>query len=133
MTARLGLTCWAMLLAGLTMAHPARAAVTVDNFALHTAADLAALCTANPTEPLGTAAQNFCQGFSTGVFRVLYDIGLSTGHSLFCLPLPNPTRTEVVTAFSAWVAIDPARMASPAEDALFRFLTTQYSCDRTRR
>jgi hypothetical protein len=118
-----------MLLAALAMTSPAGAAVTEESFAVRSAADLAALCTASPTEPYGTAALNFCQGFSTGAFRVLYDIGLAKGHALFCLPVPNPTRSEVATAFSAWVGSNPARMASPAEDALLRFLTSQYTCE----
>jgi len=129
MSARLGVIV--LLLAGL--AGPARAAVTEDSFALHRAADLAALCSAAPEEAFGTAAPNFCHGFLTGAFRVLYDIGLAQGHQLFCLPVPSPSRTTLATAFSAWVLADPARMASPAEDALLRFLITQYPCEGPKR
>ena len=129
MTARLGVIV--LLLAGLT--GPARAAVSEDSFALHRAADLAALCSAAPEEPFGTPAQNFCHGFITGVFRVLYDIGLAKGHQLFCLPVPSPARATLATAFSAWVLADPARKDSPAEDALLRFLTTQYPCEGQKR
>ncbi len=129
MTARRSATAGAALLATLTLAAPAWAAVTAENFALHSAADLAALCSASPTEPYGTPALNFCQGFTTGVFRVLYDTGLASGHALFCLPVPNPTRSDVTAAFSAWVDANPARIASPAEDALLQFLTSQYACE----
>ena len=33
--------------------------------------DLIELCTAAPTDPMGTAALNFCHGFGVGVYRVL--------------------------------------------------------------
>jgi hypothetical protein len=121
----------AVLRAGLmlaALAGPARAMVGAPDFAVHTAADLARLCTADPREPYGTAALNFCQGFTTGAFRVLYDMQTAMGHATVCLPVPNPTRSEVTAAFGAWVLADPARRASPAEDALLAFLSSQYPC-----
>ena len=49
----------------------AGAAVTEATFQLATTADLVDLCTAAPSDPMGTAALNFCQGFAVGVYRVL--------------------------------------------------------------
>ena len=50
---------------------PGRAAVTQDTFMVRSTGDLIELCTAAPTDPMGTAALNFCHGFGVGVYRVL--------------------------------------------------------------
>ena len=46
-------------------------AVTQDQFYLHSTGDLAALCSASTSDPLYTAAINFCHGFGVGTYGVL--------------------------------------------------------------
>src|SRR4051794_37159002 len=99
-----------LVLASLLIAlgTTARAAVTQDMFLLRNTGDLVELCSAAQDDPLFTAAQNFCQGFTVGVFRVLWeeDMARRTGH-LFCLPNPPPTRNEAVASFVQSVRANP--------------------------
>jgi hypothetical protein len=48
-----------------------QAAVIEDTFQLRTTGDLVELCSVAPSDPMGTAALNFCHGFALGVYRVL--------------------------------------------------------------
>jgi hypothetical protein len=105
-------------------------AAEMDNFQLRNAADLVGLCLADPAEPLGNAALNFCQGFVTATFRVLMDVQAALPAPLICLPVPSPNRSDAIAAFSLWAKSASARMASPAEDALLAFLTAQYPCPK---
>jgi hypothetical protein len=47
----------------MVLAPSAAFAVTEADFAAKTAGDLVNLCAADPKEPMGTAALNFCHGF----------------------------------------------------------------------
>jgi hypothetical protein len=111
----------------------ARAAVTEDNFNLRNTGDLIALCSPAQSDPLYTAASNFCHGFAVGVFRVLQeeDAARRSNH-LFCLPNPPPTRSEAVASFTQWVNAKADRMALPAADGIAAFLADQYKCPRGR-
>jgi hypothetical protein len=74
-------------------AGSAHAAVTEDTFLLHSAGDLVDLCSAAQSDPLYTAAVNFCHGFTVGVFRVLQEEDMAKlSRHMFCLPNPMPTR-----------------------------------------
>ena len=125
-------TTRALIAAAAIVAAPlgAMAAVTEDNFQMRTTADLVALCTADPAEPMGTAALNFCHGFGTGSFRVLAAVQTARKAASFCMPVPAPSRTDTIAAFSTWAKANPARMASPAEDSVFGFLVAQYPCPK---
>ena len=114
-------------------AGPAQAAVTQDSFLLHSTGDLVALCAAPQSDPMYTAAVNFCHGFSVGVFRVLQaeDAARRSGH-LFCLPTPTPTRSEAINSFVQWVQADPARGALAPADGIATYLSQQYKCPRGR-
>jgi len=59
-----GISGLALCLAG------AAGAVTEDQFGLRNTGDLAALCSASATDPLYTAALNFCHGFGAGTYGV---------------------------------------------------------------
>jgi len=107
-------------------------AVTEDNFQLRNTADLVALCTASQSDPFGTAAVNFCQGFSVGVTRVLQeeDAANARKRPMFCLPAGGANRNQALAAFVSWASADPARMNMPATDGLAAFLAAQYPCAR---
>jgi hypothetical protein len=104
--------------------------VSVENFQLRNTADLVALCTADLEGPMGGPALNFCHGFITGSFRVLNDMQAATRTPSFCVPVPAPSRNDVVAALSIWAKSNPARMASPAEDGVLDFLKAQYPCPK---
>src|SRR3954463_2574444 len=111
----------------------ARAAVTEDNFNLHNTGDLIALCSAAQSDPLYTAATNFCHGFAVGVFRVLQeeDAARRSGR-LFCVPTPAPTRNEAIATFVQWARGDISRMHLSPADGVAAFLSEQYNCPRGR-
>jgi hypothetical protein len=122
-----------LALCATALAGHAQAAVTEDNFLLRTTADLVELCSAAQSDPLYTAASNFCHGFAVGVFRVLQqeDMARKSRH-LFCVPDPAPTRNEGVAHFVEWAKTDPARMTPGPADGIATFLSQQYPCPRGR-
>lgn len=114
-------------------AGSAKAAVTQDTFLLRTTGDLVDLCSAPQSDPLYTAAVNFCHGFTVGVFRVLQeeDMAKSSRH-MFCLPNPMPSRNEGIANFVQWAKADPGRAALQPADAIAAFLAQQFPCPRGR-
>jgi hypothetical protein len=114
---------------GLTLCLAGAAgAVTEDQFRLHNTGDLAALCSAATTDPLYTAAINFCHGFGAGTYGVLAEAQQADAKlRLFCPP-EGITRNEAVAAFVSWAGADPARVAMPATDGVTAFLTQTYPC-----
>jgi hypothetical protein len=114
------------LVASLSVA--AKAAVTEDNFKLQSAGDLAALCSADKTDPLATAAANYCEGYALGAYAVIDQYQRAEKTPLFCLPNPPPTRDAATAAYAAWVKASPARPAMAPVDSVYEFLRTQYPC-----
>ncbi|MGH7153011.1 MAG: Rap1a/Tai family immunity protein [Acetobacteraceae bacterium] len=108
----------------------AQAAVSRDQFPPKTTADLIALCTAPASDPLMTAAVNFCQGFAEGAVQVAlaYEAVTNKGREPFCLPSPRPTHDEARSQFVAWANAEPNRLNEPAMVGLLQFLVDQYPC-----
>jgi hypothetical protein len=129
-------TKYLMIIAGVggILGHaPARAAVSQDSFLLKDTGALVEICSADKSDPLYTAAINFCHGFGVGVFRVLRAVDArKSSQPLFCLPNPMPTRNAALTAFIQWAKADSNRLTQPPEDGLAAFLSQQYPCDRNR-
>jgi hypothetical protein len=110
-------------------ASPTQAAVTVDNFLVRNSGDLADLCSAAQTDPLYTAAVNFCQAFVLGVFRVLQEEEVAGPRvHMFCPTSPMPTRSEAVASFVQWVRADPSRSTLSGTDGVAAFLAQRYPC-----
>jgi hypothetical protein len=124
---------WLAGIAMCSVALPAagRAAVTEDTFQLRTTADLIELCSIAPSDPMGTAALNFCHGFALGVYRVLEeeDAAKRMG-KLFCIADPLPTRNQAISDFVQWAKASPQVMSEPPADGVTRYLTTKYPCKR---
>ena len=122
-----------LALCATALAGHAQAAVTEDNFQQRSTADLVELCSAAQTDPLYTAASNFCHGFAVGVFRVLQeeDMARKSRH-MFCLPDQMPTRTEGIARFVEWAKADPGRLAQGPADSIAAFVSQQYPCPRGR-
>ncbi|MGH7120273.1 MAG: Rap1a/Tai family immunity protein [Acetobacteraceae bacterium] len=116
--------------AAFVMSHHAHAAVTQDNFQLRNTADLAALCTAGPADPMAAAAVNFCDGFVIGVVRAMekVDSAEAPRRGLFCLPANRPSRSAAIAEFVHWANADPSRLSMPAEDGLAMFLAATFPC-----
>lgn len=106
-------------------------AVTEDNFQIKTTTDLVALCAADPKEPLGTAALNFCHGFIVGGIQ-MHQIHQEANkrHRMFCLPDPTPSRDTAIAEFVSWAKADQARLAMKPFDSMFAYLGGRYPCKR---
>jgi hypothetical protein len=110
----------------------AGAAVTEATFALNTTSDLVDLCTAAPSDPMGTAALNFCHGFAVGVYRVLEEENAArrTGR-MFCIPdTVRPSRNEAIADFVQWAKASPDAMSQRPADGISSYLNTKYPCPR---
>ncbi len=110
----------------------AGAAVTETDFQLGTTADLVDLCTATPTDSMGTAALNFCHGFAVGVYRVLEEENAARRIGrLFCVPADTKTsRTEAIADFVQWAKATPGVTSERPADGLTHYLETKYPCPR---
>ena len=117
----------AVLLFGGVAAAPA--AVTESQFPPNTVRDLIAICSADKSDPLMTAAVNFCHGFAEGAVIVEEAHEAQKGaRKLFCLPAPPPPRGSELTTFIAWANEQPARLDMPAIDGMFIYLAGKYPC-----
>jgi hypothetical protein len=96
--------------------------------------DLADLCSAAQTDPLYTAAVNFCQAFVLGVFRVLQEEEAAGPRvHMFCPTNPMPTRSEAVASFVQWVRVDPSRSTLSGTDGVAAFLAQRYPAPLARK
>jgi Rap1a immunity proteins len=108
-----------------------RAAVTEDTFLLRTTGDLVELCATAPADPMGTAALNFCHGFTLGVYRVLAEENAAKRvGKLFCTPDALPTRNEAIADFVQWAKATPAVTSAPPADGVTDYLIRKYPCKR---
>lgn len=110
-------------------AGPAVAAVTPEDFVVKTADDLFDVCSTEPSDPLYTAAANFCEGYVVGAYHVYEALMAKPGHKpLICPPNPKPTRTETITAFVAWGKGHPEYLNETPVEVLFKFLIERWPC-----
>jgi hypothetical protein len=120
----------APLLGAVLAAVPAMAQVTEQEFRGGRTGDLAALCGAAATDPMHTAALNWCQGFIIGAgqyHRSVADAS-ATRRQVFCLPTPEPTLEQARLAFVAWARTHPQYTAERAVDGLARFAAETWPC-----
>ena len=106
-------------------------AVTEADFAAKTTGDLVNLCGADPKEPMGSGALNFCHGFAQGAVTVQMEMQeASRRPKLFCISQPAPSRTQTLGEFVAWAKANPAHLSEPAADGLFGFLRERFPCGK---
>jgi hypothetical protein len=128
---RMRITRWISLLSlcVLLVSGPARAALTQDSFLLRNTGDLIDLCSAAQTDPLYTAAMNFCHGFAVGVFRVLNEEDMAMpSKRLFCPPQSPPSRIQVIADLVQWTKGRPDQMNSPPADTVAAFFEQRFPC-----
>jgi hypothetical protein len=118
----------AVALCLMVLSGASRAAVSEDTFLMRSTNDFVELCTAAPSDPMGTAALNFCHGFGVGVYRVLEEMEMTRGTHLFCMPATPPTRNEALASFIRWARSTPEALSTPPQDGIATFLTKQYPC-----
>jgi hypothetical protein len=128
---------WRHWLAGLAFCAavlPAtgNAAVTEDTFQLRTTGDLVELCSTAPSDPMGTAALNFCHGFTLGVYRVLtQETAAQRTGKLFCVPdALTTTRNQAIADFVQWAKATPNVLSQAPADGLTSYLISKFPCKR---
>ena len=110
------------------------AAVTEDTFQLRTTSDLVDLCSVAQTDPMGTAALNFCHGFALGVYRVLAEENAAKRiGKLFCMPdQVTTTRDQAIADFVQWAKATPSVMSQTPADGITAYLANKYPCKSAR-
>lgn len=104
-------------------------AVTPDQFVVHNTRDIIELCTTAKTDPLYTAAINFCQGYLIGSYH--YQEALYSGPGIkpvVCFPEPKPTRDEGIARYIDWAKAHPEFADDRAVETLSRFLAETWPC-----
>ena len=105
------------------------APVTESEFPPKTVRDLIAICAPEPSDPMMTAAVNFCHGYAEGAVDVEEaHEAQKRARKLFCLPTPPPPRGSELSSFIAWANAQPARLDMPAIDGMFIYLAGKYPC-----
>lgn len=126
-----GLVALAAILINVTVASGGQAApVSRDDFQLETTANLVSLCGASQADPLYTAAQNFCHGFTVATYRMISmeQAATRTKRMLFCVPSNPPTRDQAIAAFVQWANGRPKTLQSSPSDGIAEYLVSQYPC-----
>jgi hypothetical protein len=122
----------AILAAGVACAGAAHAdPLSQDQFMMRDTGDLVALCGSAESDPMFTAAQNFCEGFLVGTYRTVaavQDAFPKRGRKLICPPAVMPTRNEASAAFVKWAGASPGATALPPTDGFVRFMSETYPC-----
>ena len=102
---------------------------TLEDFRLHTAADLVDVCTLGHGHPDYETARGFCYGFFEGGARYHDTISTSpTYHKIVCDP-PETTRTEAVEVFITYVRANPQYASKAPIDTIFRALVAKWPCE----
>jgi type IV secretory pathway protease TraF len=117
--------------AALLAAAGAQAApVSRDDFVLGTTANLVTLCSATPTDPLYTAAMNFCHGFTVGTYRAVAaeQAASRSKHKMFCPPVQTQTRDQAIASFVQWASARPKTLEASPTDGIVEYLIAQYPC-----
>jgi Rap1a immunity proteins len=125
---------WLIAAATCIAIWPAAAGANVaeTDFQVRTTADLIDLCTASPSDPMGTAALNFCHGFAVGVYRVLEEENAAKRVGrMFCIPDGTmPSRDEAVASFVQWAKASPDAMSQRPANGITGYLVQKYPCPR---
>jgi Rap1a immunity proteins len=104
-------------------------ALAQDHFRLHTAAELARVCSTAPSASDHVTSVAFCHGVLAGAYG--YFMSATPAADRFvCPPTPAVTRTQVASGFVAWLKARPQYNNDGAIDALFRFAAEAYPCKR---
>jgi hypothetical protein len=104
-------------------------AVTEDHFLARDTRDIIELCSALKTEPLYTAAVNFCQGYLVGAYHYQDSLYSEPGiRPVVCFPEPKPTRIEAIAQFIEWAKAHPEYGQDRAVDSMSKFLAEKWPC-----
>jgi hypothetical protein len=118
----------ALAVAGMLATGAAAAALGPDDFVIDDAATLVDLCAAPTDDPYDTQAIHRCHGYASGVVQYALLLFAGAGAEMICLPEPQPTRSEAVADFVAWLDGQPELADVKAPEALLRFMQVRFPC-----
>jgi len=107
------------------------APVSRDDFQVATTANLVSLCGAIESDPLYTAARNFCHGYAVATYRAILTEQMASRvrHKMFCLPSSTtPTRDQAIADFVQWASSRPKTLAGSPIDGIAEYLGARYPC-----
>jgi hypothetical protein len=128
---RIAVACF--VLAAVSAPSLSRATPTEDNFLIRNTGDLVTLCTSQPTDPLYTASQNFCHGFTIGMYQAIMAEQAALKVPFICVQPQMPTRNDAIAAFVTWAQASPPRLQTAAVEGLASFLAERMPCKSGRR
>jgi hypothetical protein len=104
------------------------AAVQEADFRIATAEDVIDVCSTPSTDPLYTAAANFCQGYVVGAYQS-YEAAIAKGKRKPFICLPSPVnRNEGIAQLVAWGKEHPEYKDEHPINFLFKFLREKWPC-----
>ena len=117
----------AVAAARLAVATSAQA-VQRDDFVIKTAEDVVDVCSTTASDPLHTAAANFCQGYLVGLYQTLEALKAKSKKPLFCPPTPPPTRDNAIAELMTWAKAHPEYKDENPVNFVVKFLTDKWPC-----
>jgi hypothetical protein len=106
-------------------------ASTEEHFVVRNTQDIIDVCATATTDPIYTAAINFCQGYLVGAYH--YQEALYNGPGLkpvVCLPDPKPTRNEGIAKYLEWAKAHPEYAKDRAVETFSKFLAETWPCKK---
>jgi hypothetical protein len=104
-------------------------ALAQEQYRLHTAADLARVCSTAPSASDHVTAVSFCHGVLAGAYG--YFVSATPAADRFVCPTGQASsRAQVANGFVAWLKARPQYNNDGAIDALFRYAAEAYPCKR---
>jgi hypothetical protein len=101
---------------------------SIEDFRLHTAADLVDVCTIDTSHTDHPVATAFCYGFFEGASHYDEAIEDTTAYvDIVCSP-DGTTRTEAVMVFIEYIRANPQYGSEGPVDAAFRALAAKWPC-----
>ena len=113
--------------AAWSLTDPAAGAET-RNFDLETTADLVALCSCPPDDPLYAQALQFCYGYLAGMAHLHRALVRDGKIERLACPNHEVARDELAGLFLDWVRDNPAAMDAPPVESVKRAAVAAWPC-----
>ena len=124
-----GILGYSSICAALLLAPTIARAVTIDDFRVDTAGQLADLCRSVPHDNDTLAAAQFCQGFITGAYHYhLASQSGPAGKQVVCFNGAEPSRGMAAAEFVNWLDTHPQYAGENAVEAQLKWMTETWPC-----
>ena len=117
-------------LGALWLAAAPALAVETANFEVRTTADLVALCSAEPEDPLYDEAMQFCYGYVAGAAHFHQAIVHNNRIRAIACPREQVTRQDLVATFLDWAETNPQYMDELPVETVARAAVATWPCEQ---